>query len=221
MGCSAFFIRMFGCPVHCSWCDSAGTWHKDWIPKAVDRIPAEDLAKEAIAANPEIIVITGGEPTIHDLAPLSQAIRQRSNVPIHLETCGAFKFEFADLDWITLSPKWAAPPQQGLLDYVDEVKIIVEDRASVETWLAKLGQIEEQDIDSILDYHRMESVTWWLHPEWSQRNNKDILNTISKWVKDYGPPFRAGYQLHKLYNVDAIDERSQMPVPLGGKINEV
>ena len=38
MGKSAFFIRTFGCPLHCPWCDSAGTWHKDFIPKQIDKI---------------------------------------------------------------------------------------------------------------------------------------------------------------------------------------
>src|SRR5690606_10755697 len=35
MGRSAYFIRTFGCPVKCPWCDSAGTWHPDHIPAKV------------------------------------------------------------------------------------------------------------------------------------------------------------------------------------------
>jgi asparagine synthase (glutamine-hydrolysing) len=46
LGRSAFFIRTFGCPVHCPWCDSAGTWHPDYIPDKVDRLSV-DLLVEA------------------------------------------------------------------------------------------------------------------------------------------------------------------------------
>ena len=28
-GQSAYFIRTFGCPIHCPWCDSSGTWHPE------------------------------------------------------------------------------------------------------------------------------------------------------------------------------------------------
>ena len=46
----------------------------------------------------------------------------------------------------------------------------------------------------------------WLHPEWSLRNDSEILGLINKKVKENQFPYRAGYQLHKLYGVD--EERS-------------
>lgn len=89
MGKSAFFIRLHGCPVHCPWCDSAGTWHPDHKPQSIKRMPAHDLADEAFLACPEIVVITGGEPAIHDLIGLAYQLRSR-NLPVHIETCGAY-----------------------------------------------------------------------------------------------------------------------------------
>ena len=70
-GKSAFFIRLHGCPVHCPWCDSAGTWHPDHKPESVDRMNPDELADEAFMACPEIVVITGGEPAIHNLQNLA------------------------------------------------------------------------------------------------------------------------------------------------------
>jgi hypothetical protein len=49
----------------------------------------------------------------------------------------------------------------------------------------------------------------WLHPEWSQATNTEVLGAINDWVKQKGFPYRAGYQLHKLYQVDEADERSR------------
>ncbi|MDG2170458.1 MAG: 7-carboxy-7-deazaguanine synthase QueE, partial [Opitutales bacterium] len=67
MGKSAFFIRLFGCPIKCPWCDSAGTWHPDFVPETIERISVEALVAQAKEHNPAIVVITGGEPCIHDL----------------------------------------------------------------------------------------------------------------------------------------------------------
>ena len=85
----------------------------------------DDLADEAFMACPEIVVITGGEPAIHNLQNLAYQLRSR-NLPVHLETCGAYPVN-GEIDWMTISPKWAAPPIEETLERADEYKIIVED----------------------------------------------------------------------------------------------
>lgn len=201
MGRAAFFIRTFGCPVKCPWCDSAGTWHPDWVPEKIDRVAVEELADKAAATKAEFVVITGGEPAIHDLRPLTTALKQRK-LPTHLETSGTFEIH-GELDWITVSPKRAKLPLPEVLAHASEFKLIVEDETSIDRWWSILSP-----------HHRGQPI--WLHPEWSQRGNPEVMNSISQTVKDRGAPFRAGYQLHRLYNVDALDVRSRPPVPLGG-----
>ena len=111
-GRAAFFIRTYGCPVHCPWCDSAGTWHPDLKPDALNRMDVAALAEEAAAARPAFVVVTGGEPAIHDLAPLTDALRA-AGLPVHLETSGAFPVR-GHFDWITLSPKrWKLPSRRA------------------------------------------------------------------------------------------------------------
>ncbi len=201
LGRAAFFIRTFGCPVHCPWCDSAGTWHPEWIPDKIDRVSAEKLADAAAATAAEFVVITGGEPTIHDLQPLTAALHAR-NLKTHLETSGSFPIR-GEFDWITLSPKWQKLPLAENLTRASEFKLIVEEADSIERWWREIGPTHQGQ-------------TVWLHPEWSQRSNAAVLNAISDTVKTRGAPFRAGYQLHRLYNVDALDRNSRPEVPLGG-----
>ena len=43
-----------------------------------------------------------------------------------------------------------------------------------------------------------------------------IINSITDWVKAHGAPYRAGYQLHKMYQADSMDKRARPTVPLGG-----
>jgi len=207
MGKNAFFIRTFGCPVHCPWCDSAGTWHPDYLPKDIARMTADALLSEALASGASIVVITGGEPAVHDLTELTDTLREAGGLRVHLETSGAFPLK-GTFDWITLSPKrWKMPLEENVAK-ADEFKIIVESGIGIDFYynaLKKLG-------------HREQSCPIWLHPEWSQHTNLEVLSAISDVVKTSGQveDFRAGWQLHKLYFVDSKDSRSRALVPLGG-----
>jgi 7-carboxy-7-deazaguanine synthase len=205
VGLPAFFIRLFGCPVQCPWCDSAGTWHPDWVPDEVEKMTAEELVDEALRANTPRVVITGGEPAIYDLTELTEAL-QDEGLSVHLETSGAFELKGA-VDWITLSPKKWKHPIQDMVADANEFKYIIEKPEDIHFYHALLLS---------LGYHPNESTPIWLHPEWSQRDNKDVLNAISKTVACGKDVFRAGWQLHKLYQVDGLDSRSRPLVPLGG-----
>ena len=55
-GRSAYFIRTFGCPVQCPWCDSAGTWHPNYIPNSIEKISPEVLVELALKKKPSILV---------------------------------------------------------------------------------------------------------------------------------------------------------------------
>ncbi|WP_269525929.1 7-carboxy-7-deazaguanine synthase QueE [Coraliomargarita parva] len=204
-GRAAFFIRCFGCPVHCPWCDSAGTWHPDYIPEQIARLEVEALADEAAHTKAEFVVVTGGEPAIHDLAPLCDALHARK-LPVHLETSGAFPIR-GDFDWITLSPKrWKLPLAENL-QKASEFKLII-DRTDA------LEEYREVIRDASTGTSDQRSV--WLHPEWSQHGNAELLSHITEWIKAHGAPFRAGWQMHKNYAADLNDPRSAPPAPLGG-----
>jgi hypothetical protein len=82
------------------------------------------------------------------------------------------------------------------LDQADEFKLIIEETGSMEKWT------------DALPLHSHGSPVW-LHPEWSKARAPDILRSINNWVKEHGAPYRAGYQLHKLYKTDEEDERSR------------
>lgn len=204
MGKAAFFVRLYGCPVQCTFCDSAGTWHPDYIPKGILRLTAEQIVREiADRTYSNIVVVTGGEPAIHKLQELTTEL-WKCDFRSHLETSGAY--EITGLwDWVTLSPKRAAMPLVSNLCRAHEFKVIVEKPEDLEFYIGFLsGKVKDKSI--------------WLHPEWSQRSNPAVLKAISDAVK-FNPwrmTLRAGYQLHKLYNVDALDPGSRPLVPLGG-----
>ncbi len=173
------------------------------MPEKIERVSITDLVERAQHTKAEFVVITGGEPAIHDLGPLTRDLRAKG-FPTHLETSGSFPIR-GEFTWITLSPKWAKLALPENVQRAHEFKLIVEDATSVDRWWDVIGAD-----------HAGQPV--WLHPEWSKRNDSTVLNSISATVKERGKPFRAGYQLHRLFNVDSLDENSRTSVPLGGNV---
>ena len=201
LGRKAFFIRLQGCPVKCTWCDSASTWHPQYVPKNIRKASPDELAKEAGESKPDFVVITGGEPCVHDLVPLVSAMKA-AKLKVHLETCGAYMIP-EGFDWVTVSPKWAKLPVAESLAKADEVKLIIKSVDSAEMWTATV--CGRWSADSV-----------WLHPEWSRRADSSILKAITDFVKANGAPYRAGWQVHKPYMADSLDARARPPAPLGG-----
>jgi 7-carboxy-7-deazaguanine synthase len=210
MGRSAFFIRTFGCPLHCTFCDAAGTWHPDHIPTHIERMESTVLVEEALVEpKVDFVVITGGEPCIHDLYELT--ILFAYQLPCHLETSGAYKIR-GYFDWVTLSPKRSRPPILEAVVRANEFKFIIEEPGDIEFFTNM--------IENVLGRSIPRDVPVWLHPEWSKREDPTVLNAITNAVSEYGSPFRAGWQLHKLFRCDQQDSRSMPPVPLGGDVKK-
>lgn len=213
MGRNAFFIRLYGCPIHCPWCDSAGTWHKEFLPRDIERMTAAQLTSRALESGAETIVITGGEPTIFDLSPLTNTLHSQG-FAVHLETSGAFEIK-GFFDWITLSPKkWKTPLLESVKE-ADEFKIIVESAEDIVYYSNLL-----HSLDYLQESPTAERRPIWLHPEWGLREDPEVIRAICDAVKETKARnrqcFRAGWQLHKLYRIDTFDVRSRPPVPLGG-----
>lgn len=202
LGRAAYFIRTYGCPLHCPWCDSAGTWHKDYVPETIQKRLPNELADVVAKSGARFAVITGGEPAIQDLRALTSALHKR-DIKVHIETSGAYELK-GDFDWITVSPKRARDALSENITQASELKFIIEQPSDITYWREHVSR-----------YYN--GCPIWLHPEWTQHNNAEILKAISEAVKTNPDEYRAGYQLHKLYQVDALDVGSAPRVPLGGK----
>jgi len=119
-GQPSIFIRLQGCPVACSWCDTKHTWEVElsdevsqktmltkieetsqWAAMAVEQIL--DLVKDK-GFQAKHIVITGGEPCMVDLTPLCNAFESRG-YSTQVETSGTFDINVSAKCWVTVSPK--------------------------------------------------------------------------------------------------------------------
>ena len=186
-------------------CDSAGTWHPNWTPKETERMTYQQILDEVLQSLMDRVVVTGGEPAIYDLSLLVAALHDRGK-DVHLETSGGFEIQ-GMFDWITLSPKKWYPPIKSSLEKAHEFKVIVEEADDIGFYHSLITR-------EVPLGHR----PVWLHPEWSKRQDPSVLRAICEAVKEGDNTFRAGWQLHKLYQVDQIDSRTKPLVPLGGDI---
>lgn len=169
-GTPVVFIRLSGCNLNCPWCD---TKHTEYDLLSVDAIMGR-ISKWPDAP----IVITGGEPTIHDLTELLAAL-QKDERYVAMETNGINAEIISDwwgmqlLDWITFSPKTfpISQNQKDLITCADEIKVVLaedNDPALYLKWLDEQGELEEgrlfiqpcsENFQPAVDYVLA-------HPEW-------------------------------------------------------
>lgn len=177
-GTNAFFIRLAGCDVGCPWCDTKLSWN----PKRHPQREIAELVAAAQAVHPQIVVITGGEPLMHDLTALTQQLKA-AGLQVHLETSGAYPFS-GTFDWVTLSPKRFKPPHPSVYPQANELKVVVADEADL-TWA-------EQQAARVAP-----TVEKWLQPEWETAQSQQIVfNYVLK-----NPQWRVSLQTHKFLGV--------------------
>ena len=119
-GAPAIFIRLQGCPVGCSWCDTKHTWEKyadkqqslsAIVQKTAESEAWADASVEQLLAvvrdqgwTAKHIVITGGEPALYDLTALTEYFEQQG-FQCQIETSGTHPIRCSAATWVTVSPK--------------------------------------------------------------------------------------------------------------------
>ncbi|MFZ4556590.1 MAG: 7-carboxy-7-deazaguanine synthase QueE [Pseudanabaena sp.] len=178
MGTNAFFIRLAGCDVGCPWCDTKISWNVKKHPQ----IEIADLVIEAVNANPAIVVITGGEPLMHDLTELTNQLKMKG-LRLHLETSGSYPFS-GNFDWVTFSPKQFKHPHESIYEQVSELKVVISDQSDL--------IFAEQKAARILP-----NVAKYLQAEWGNASSKDLVMQYVLAHRDW----RVSVQTHKLLEV--------------------
>jgi len=151
-GHPAYFIRLAGCDVGCSWCDVKESWSVNECPV----LSACEIAKGAAESGHKLVVITGGEPCMYDLTALTTELKNRG-FQVHLETSGAHPIR-GKFDWVTLSPKKFKACLEDNYVLANELKVVVVNRHDL-VWAKEQAK------------NVSESTLLYLQPEWSKKDH--------------------------------------------------
>jgi 7-carboxy-7-deazaguanine synthase len=178
-GNAAYFIRIAGCDVGCHWCDVKDSWDASGHPKR----SVKKIVEEALTHPARLAVITGGEPLMYDLCPLTQAL-QENGFQTCIETSGAHPLS-GNWHWICLSPKKFKPPVQAVHQAAHELKVIIFNQSDFK-WA-------EEHADLVSSSCRL-----YLQPEWDK--SEQMLPEIIDYVKR-NPKWKISLQTHKFMDI--------------------
>jgi 7-carboxy-7-deazaguanine synthase len=178
-GKAAFFIRLAGCDVGCVWCDVKDSWDASKHP-----ILSVEAIVAAAAAHPSrIAIVTGGEPLLHQLDPLTTALKT-AGFQTHIETSGSSPMS-GSWDWVCLSPKKFKAALPEAIKAANELKVVVfnnSDFAFANSFLK----------DVAVDCKK------YLQPEWEKSDAMTPL--VIEYIKA-NPSWELSAQLHKYIQV--------------------
>lgn len=178
-GKAAYFIRLGGCDVGCVWCDVKDSWETDKHPKYL----ISDLTAEVRKTPAGIVVITGGEPLMHNLDALTNELRS-AGLKTNIETSGAHPLS-GIWDWICLSPKKFKAPLPGILPHANELKVVIFNKSDLE-WAEKYAALVSAECKL------------YLQPEWDKASQ--VTPLIIEYIKAH-PKWELSLQIHKYINV--------------------
>lgn len=178
-GHAAYFIRLGGCDVGCVWCDVKESWETTGHPLR----EVASLVDEVKKTPAKIVVITGGEPLLHNLDHLTTELRA-AGLQTNIETSGSSPLSGV-WDWICLSPKKFKAPLPEVIRVANELKIIVYNRSDF-AW----GETFAKQVSP--------SCKLFLQPEWSKASEMTPL--IVDYIKA-NPWWELSLQIHKYINV--------------------
>jgi len=178
-GKAAFFIRLAGCDVGCVWCDVKDSWDASKHPV----LSIEEIVNSALAHPGRLAIVTGGEPLLHQLDPLTTALKA-AGFQTNIETSGSSPMS-GDWDWVCLSPKKFKAPLAENLPLASELKVVVFNNSDFDWAEAHAKQVSP-------------ACKLYLQPEWDK--SEQITPKVIDYIKA-NPQWELSAQLHKYIQV--------------------
>lgn len=180
------FIRLAGCNLRCSFCDTKSAWLRGFsltIDKTVQKV--QKLHQEWPT---NWVCLTGGEPLLQNLKKLASLLKS-NNFQLQVET-NATLFQDIPVDWWTISPK---PPnynfQPQFLDLAQEIKLVVSQELTLEII---------KDIRAAFPL----SIPLILQPQSNFRwSRQKAWNLFQSSIESGLSSVRLGLQFHKIYKL--------------------
>lgn len=186
VGLPCVFVRLAGCNLRCTWCDSEFTF------KGGEHRHIDDVVAEVVAEGVPLVEVTGGEPLVHRQAPLLMERLLDAGLQVLLETSGSRDISVVP-DGVHIIMDLKAPDSGeseanlwsnlAHLDANDEIKIVVASRRDYD-WAR--DEIRGRALHTVCPV--------LLSPAWGLLPPDDLV----RWMLEDRLPARFQVQLHKV-----------------------
>ncbi|MDH3271267.1 MAG: radical SAM protein [Gemmatimonadota bacterium] len=191
-GVPCIFVRLTGCPLRCSWCDTEYAFHGG------SRMTLGEIVDVVRGYPSQVVEITGGEPLAHPGALDLADLLLEEGYTVLVETSGAF--DVSGLDErvhkiMDLKCPGSGESHRNLwanLEHLtprDEIKFVVKDRADYE-WAKSV--IAERGLGDRVAAGDLRALL--MSPVWGAIE----LDDLAGWILEDGLPVRFQIQVHKL-----------------------
>jgi 7-carboxy-7-deazaguanine synthase len=178
-GRAAYFIRLGGCDVGCVWCDVKDSWDAAKHPMH----SIEEMVNWVTDVNAKLVVVTGGEPLLHNLDELTNALKA-NGIQTNIETSGSSPLS-GHWDWICVSPKKFKAPLDEVVTKAHELKVVIFNKTDF-AWAEKYAALCNPECKL------------FLQPEWDK--SAEMLPLIIDYVKAH-PQWEISLQVHKYMQI--------------------
>ncbi len=184
-GLPCIFIRLTGCNLRCTWCDTAYAFHEG---RSMNQ---DEVIREIEKFGIKLVEITGGEPLMQEEVYPLMDILLKKGYQVMLETSGSLSLANVPGEVIKIMDLKCPGSSENeknnlenlkLLSPHDEVKFVILDRKDYE-WSRDM-----------LQKHRINEAA---HILFSPVYDKLELKDLAKWILEDKLPVRLQIQLHK------------------------
>lgn len=185
-GLPTVFIRLTGCPLRCTWCDSAYAF-EGGKPMTI-----ADIVSQAKKYPSSYVTVTGGEPLAQANVHQLLSTLCDDGLSVSLETSGALSVEKVDERVVKIMDIKAPGSNEdernlwsnlNLLSAKDQIKCVIAGKADYEWFKDKLTEHRlAERVNTIL-----------ISPVFGTMDPK----TLANWILEDGLPVRYQLQLHK------------------------
>jgi len=147
-------------------------------------ISVDSIIDQALNYKTKFAVITGGEPTLHNINVLVDKLKEK-NFYTAIETAGTNPLPI-NIDWVCFSPKKFKNPIPQTYQIADELKVII---------------FQKSDLNWALEHEKKltnKNCNLYIQPEWSKKDKN--LPFILEFLEQ-NPRWRLSIQSHKFLNI--------------------